>query len=153
MNSLKLVILISVFSAFVFSCAQPPTTSNVNNTNVSRTVENVPVSTNSTTSVANNLRAGRSAAVTDTAVDDKPVDLYAQNCMICHKDSGKGGKMTLEGKTISPDDLTSAKIKAKSDDKLLAEIKQGVPDEGMPAFKGKLSDEEIKSIIQKIRKF
>ena len=43
--------------------------------------------------------------------------LYKQTCAACHKESGKGGKMVFEDKTINPDDLTSDKIKHLSDQK------------------------------------
>jgi mono/diheme cytochrome c family protein len=71
--------------------------------------------------------------------------------MICHKDTGKGGKMTQDGKTINPDDLTTAKMKAMTDEKLNGYVTNGIEDEGMPAFKGKLTTDEIKSVIRHVR--
>ena len=78
-------------------------------------------------------------------------ELYSAKCMICHKDRGKGGKVTIEGKNLHPADLTSAKMKSRDDDKLAEMIGEGDPDEGMPAFKTKLTDEQIKSIVQYVR--
>ncbi len=78
-------------------------------------------------------------------------DLYTVNCMTCHKDSGKGGKVTVEGKTMEPDDITTAKMKAKTDEKLYEYVSEGFPDDGMPAFKDKLKPEEIKAIVKHIR--
>lgn len=78
-------------------------------------------------------------------------DLYSIHCMTCHKDSGKGGKVTVEGKTLNPDDLTSANMKAKSDEKLYAYVADGIEDEGMPAFKDKLTPEEIKTVVAHMR--
>ncbi len=78
-------------------------------------------------------------------------DLYTINCMTCHKDSGKGGKVTVEGKTINPDDLTSANMIAKTDAKLYEYVADGIVDEGMPAFKDKLSPEEMKSVVAHVR--
>ncbi len=78
-------------------------------------------------------------------------DLYTINCMTCHKDSGKGGKVTVDGKAINPDDLTSAKMKAKTDEKLYAYIADGIEDEGMPAFKNKMSKAEIDAVIMHLR--
>ena len=77
--------------------------------------------------------------------------LYADNCAGCHKDNGTGGEMTIEGKTIKPDDLTSAKIKGFSDEKILGYIMNGVEDEGMPAFKGKLSEGEMRDVLKFVR--
>ena len=110
---------------------------------------------NQVTNTVNNTTASASPASSQptTPVDElaAATELYAKNCMICHRDSGKGGKVTIEGKSLKPEDLTSEKMKAKSDDKLLGQIGDGAPDDGMPAFKGKLTDDEIKSIILHIR--
>lgn len=155
MNSLKLIILITAFSTFLISCGQAPTASNPENSTRSRANSNPGANFNgSNVSLRDASLANKATPVTDPVeASANGNDLYSENCMICHKATGKGGKMTLEGKTLNVDDLTSAKIKAKSDEKLLAAIKNGVPDEGMPAFKGKLTDEQIKSIIEKIRTF
>src|SRR3954447_25335364 len=45
-------------------------------------------------------------------------DLYKTNCAKCHQDSGKGGKVTVDGKNINAHDLTSDKMKKRDDDKL-----------------------------------
>jgi len=78
-------------------------------------------------------------------------ELYADNCAACHKENGKGGKMEIEGKTIDPDDLTSDKIKKFSDEKIIGYVTNGVVDEGMPAFKDKLTEDEIKRVVQFVR--
>ena len=73
------------------------------------------------------------------------------NCMTCHKETGKGGKVTVEGKNLDPDDLTSERMKSKSDEKLYSYIADGIVDEGMPAFKDTLTAEEIKSVVAHMR--
>lgn len=77
--------------------------------------------------------------------------LYVDNCAICHKVSGKGGKIEIEGRSISPDDLTSDKIKKMADDRIYGYVFNGIPDEGMPAFKEKLSEAEIREVVRYIR--
>lgn len=77
--------------------------------------------------------------------------LYQTNCAACHKEDGTGGKMEIEGKSINPDDLTSAKIKAFPDDKIYGYIYKGIEDEGMPAFKDKLSEAEIREVVRYLR--
>ncbi len=77
--------------------------------------------------------------------------LYADNCATCHKESGTGGEVVIEGKKLNPDDLTSAKIKGFSDEKILGYIMNGVEDEGMPAFKGKLSEGEMRDVLKYVR--
>ena len=78
-------------------------------------------------------------------------EIYATNCMICHKDTGKGGKVTIEGKNLNVDDLTSANLAKKSDDKLYGYISDGSPDDGMPSFADKLKPDEIKAVIAHVR--
>ena len=77
--------------------------------------------------------------------------LYSDNCAACHKQDGKGGKVTIEGKTINPDDLTSAKIKNLADDKIYGYIYKGIEEDGMPSFKDKLSEAEIREVVKFLR--
>lgn len=77
--------------------------------------------------------------------------LYSDNCAACHKPDGKGGKVTIEGKTINPDDLTSDKIKNFPDEKIYSYVFKGIEDEGMPAFKDKLSEAEIREVVRFVR--
>ncbi len=100
---------------------------------------------------ANTAKAASPAPTAEVAAVKSGKDLYTINCMTCHKDSGKGGKVTVEGKQLDPDDLTSANMRAKTDEKLYTYISDGIQDEGMPAFKDKLSPEEIKSVVSHVR--
>jgi mono/diheme cytochrome c family protein len=59
--------------------------------------------------------------------------------------------MEIEGKRINPDNLTSSKIKAFTDEKITRYIVNGVPDEGMPAFKDKLNEAQIAEIVEFVR--
>lgn len=151
MRSSKLVILVLACCFWVVSCNQ-----SAPEPNTKRAVANTTATTNTASNLvkdSDTVAKGPESVEADVTNDDIGLNLYAKKCMICHKDSGKGGKVTLEGKTINAADLTSARIRAKSDEKLLSEVKAGVPDEGMPAFRDKLSDAEIKLIIEKIRQF
>ena len=136
MKAFKLCLIILAFAIFIAACNQAASTPNTTNTtaNVNKPAETAPA---------------QSAEPTDELAAAKV--LYAKNCMICHKDTGKGGKVTIEGKTLEPEDLTADKFKNKTDEKLFAYISDGVTDEGMPAFKGKLTDDQIKSVVKHIR--
>ncbi|MFZ1699368.1 MAG: c-type cytochrome [Pyrinomonadaceae bacterium] len=105
-------------------------------------------------SATENINAAVTATPVPTAKDPTAMaaDLYTVNCMTCHKDSGKGGKVTVEGKELDPDDLTSAKMKKRTDEKLYGYISDGAEDDGMPAFKDKLSKEEITMLVAHLRK-
>ena len=139
MNAFKLCLIILAFAIFIAACTQSATTPNTaNTTRAGSTPKN---SAGDTTA--------QPAATVDELAASK--ELYAKNCMVCHKDTGKGGKVTVEGKTLEPEDLTAEKFKTKSDEKLFSYVSDGVTDEGMPAFKGKLTDDEIKSLVKYMR--
>ncbi|MDI1243030.1 MAG: cytochrome c [bacterium] len=111
------------------------------------------------TTPTNTTTANKSTPVPTATVAATPADelaggreLYKQNCAICHKEEGMGGKMTIEGKTINPDDLTSDKIKKFTDEKIAGYIANGVIDEGMPAFKDKLSEAQIRDVVAYVRR-
>ena len=89
------------------------------------------------------------AATFDAMASGRKV--YETNCAGCHKDDGTGGEIVIEGEKIKPDDLTSAKIKGFSDEKIIGYIMNGVVDEGMPAFKDKLSEGEMRDVVRFIR--
>ncbi len=133
MKGVKVSILIVAIAIFIAACGQAATTNN--NISVSGTPATpAPVEPSATIDQAEFAKG-----------------LYAKNCAICHKDTGKGGKVTVEGKTIEPDDITTAKMKAKSDEKLAEYISEGYPDDGMPAFKEKLTPDQIKVVVRHMR--
>ncbi len=132
MMKLKLFIVVGAIAAAV-ACSQA--TSITTNT----------ASSNSKPAVNTNAAASPAA---ETASGAK---LYSTNCAKCHKEDGTGGKITVDGKTIEPDNLTAAKLAAKPDAKYVQYITDGFPEDGMPAFKDKLSEQEIKDIIGYVR--
>ena len=134
MNRWKLFLLVISFALFVFACSQGA---------------NTPVAKND---APKNNQAATPAAATPVDEVAMAANLYTTNCMTCHRDSGKGGKVTVDGKSLDPNDLTADKMKSKSDEKLYGYISDGAPDDGMPAFKGKLTEAEIKSIVKHVRK-
>ena len=77
--------------------------------------------------------------------------IYMDNCAKCHKEDGTGGKVVIDGETLKADNLTSENIKKDDDAEIIKYITEGIPDEGMPAFKSRLSDEQIKSVVKYIR--
>lgn len=98
---------------------------------------------------SSNIAAGSPASTVDQLAVGR--NLYQQNCAKCHRDVGTGGKITIDGKQFDPKDLTSEKMKGRSDDKLLRDIGDGAPDDGMPAFKDKLTETQIKETVRFIR--
>ena len=136
MNVIKCSLVLVAVTIFSFACGQSPTKPTLN------------------TTPATNAASSASTPSPLPAVKDSvaiAADLYTVNCMACHKDSGKGGKVTVDGKNLEPDDLTSNKIKKRTDDKLFSNISDGAEDEGMPAFKDKLKVEEIRMLVGHLR--
>lgn len=76
--------------------------------------------------------------------------LYADQCAVCHKESGEGGPATVGKKKINAASLKKGKAVTASDDELIKIITNG--EEAMPSFKDDLSAEQIKSLVQFIRK-
>ncbi len=72
---------------------------------------------------------------------------YDKHCAACHGDDGKGGDSAL----VTPNFKDTAWQKRRTDQNFLDSITKG---KGMmPAWKGKMTEEEIKSMAAFIRKF
>ncbi len=76
-----------------------------------------------------------------------PADTYKAKCSMCHGVDGKGD--TAMGKRYNLKDLASADVQGKSDAQLTEIITKGK--DKMPAYGGKLSDDEIKGLVGYIR--
>src|ERR1043165_359477 len=139
MRDLKLAVLLVATLAAIAACGGP--TANVPTANNAANRSPAPNGNSTNTTPA---------AQTNTAeLDGK--GLYTENCQICHRDTGKGGPVTVDGKKLKPDDLTKAHMKAWTDAKFVKNIEEGSPDDGMPAFKDKLKADEIAAIVSYIR--
>lgn len=78
--------------------------------------------------------------------------IYQDKCIKCHKADGTGGESEFDGVKIKAPDFTSPKHQNHPDAEMISAIEKGFPDDGMPAFKGKISDQEIKDLVKMIRK-
>jgi len=78
---------------------------------------------------------------------------WTTNCQSCHGKDGKGG--TMMGRKLGIKDLSDAKVQASFDDATAAKtIKEGVTVGGTEKMKGfgdKLSDDDVKALIAKVR--
>lgn len=84
------------------------------------------------------------AAATLSAAEGS--DIYKSKCSMCHGADGKGFS------AIHTPDFTDPKVQASISDKQMEQvIKNGKKGTAMPAFSGKLKDEEIQSVIKYIR--
>jgi mono/diheme cytochrome c family protein len=90
-----------------------------------------------------------------TATADDGTDLWNASCAACHGKDGKG--QTMMGKKLAIKDLTDAGVQtALTDDQAVKDIKEGVSQDGtvkMKAFADKLSDDQVKALVAKVRSF
>lgn len=135
MKILKTGLILTAFALFIFACTENKT-ANTNTTSNSNTVI-----------IANN---GQPAAGMDELASAK--NIFIKTCVKCHKEDGTGGVTVFEDTTIKAPNFTSDKMKNKDDAEFIKTIENGEKEDGMPAFKGKLSDEEIKNLVKFIRR-
>ena len=89
---------------------------------------------------------GLSAATCAYAQDDVAA-LYKSKCQVCHGTNGKGD--TPVGKKLGIKDFSSPEVAKLSDHELFDITKKGK--DKMPAYDGKLTDDQIKSLVKYIR--
>jgi mono/diheme cytochrome c family protein len=76
--------------------------------------------------------------------------IFTKDCVSCHGDTGQGGPVKVEGKTLKVPPLSSGHALQHSDKDFLEQISKG--GEGMPAFEKKMTPAEIAEMIRFIRK-
>ncbi|HEX9963212.1 MAG TPA: cytochrome c [Pyrinomonadaceae bacterium] len=154
MNLLKIGLLLSALTFFIVACAQ---TNPGNNATTANSANNKAVAVDATPSAANQspgnsgkptepLSAGQSTEVVSADETFKTI------CANCHKETGEGGETTINGKKLKVPNFKSERMKADEDEDFIDAIANGIPEDGMPAFKDKLSEEQIKNLVQYIRK-
>lgn len=74
---------------------------------------------------------------------DSGADLFKAKCQMCHGENGKG-------KMAGTHDWSTAEVQKSSDADLTKLITEGKPPK-MPAFKGKLTDDQVKAVVAYIR--
>ena len=75
---------------------------------------------------------------------------YAKHCEACHGETGTGGLVKVENKQIKVASLKAEHAIKHTDDQLAKTITGG--QEEMPAFKDKLSQQEIRDMVRFVRK-
>ncbi len=74
--------------------------------------------------------------------------LFKAKCSTCHAADGSGN--TQMGKTLGVPDLHSDEVQKKTDAQLIDAVTNG-SGKKMPAYKGKLTDAQIKDLVGYIR--
>lgn len=135
MKTFKIILALSLLTIFILACSQTQNT----NTN------------SNTAAVVNNTTANMNA--TPSATPDELASarkIYSEICVRCHKENGEGGVVDIEGGKLKVPNLkTEGKMK-DPDSEFIEQIRGG--GDGMPAFKDKLSEQEIKDLVKFIRK-
>jgi len=76
--------------------------------------------------------------------------IYAAKCSTCH---GKDGSGIPNWRSKGQPDFTDAKWQKSRTDAQIAESTKNGKGKYMPAFKSKLSDEEVAAVVAKVRSF
>ena len=86
------------------------------------------------------------------AAQQSPQDIFEKRCVFCHGLDGRG--KTKKGRKFKAPDFTSEKWqRTTADEEIEDAIQNGVPKTKMPAFKTKLTQAEIDSMIPLLRAF
>ncbi|HEX2272031.1 MAG TPA: cytochrome c [Pyrinomonadaceae bacterium] len=109
-----------------------------------------------TTTTTNTPSAATAASPAGPAAPAAPADPlaiartnYAKHCEGCHGPAGEGGPVKVDEKTIRVPSLKAPHAVRHSDEELTNIVTNG--EEAMPAFKDKLSQEEITHLVHLVR--
>jgi mono/diheme cytochrome c family protein len=105
-----------------------------------------PANTNTARTAAS--PAGPAAAATPDPLARAQVN-YAKNCEPCHGPNGEGGPVKVDNKTIKVPSLKADHAIKHTDDQITKMITNG--EEAMPAFKDKMSQQEIADMVKFVR--
>lgn len=144
MKFLKIGLLFAATGLFVFACGQTDRANNAGG-----------AANNQTAVVTNASPAAEAAPPTPaaTAADEfaEVRTIYLETCVKCHKEGGTGGEATFENKKIKVPSFKSPGAIKMSDDRLYDHIANGEEGE-MPAFKDRLSEQQMRTLVKFIRK-
>ena len=144
MKILKLGTALFAVAFFLFACTQDQATKS----NIANNIAANAANSQAATPAAN--AAAVAAATPDELAEARRI--YSTTCVKCHKEDGKGGVTDIEGTKIKAPDFTSDRMKKEPDEEFIEVIQNGEKGDGMPAFKGKISDDEIKNLVRFIRR-
>jgi mono/diheme cytochrome c family protein len=130
MKLVTLILLSIVAIVLVTACSQPSTVT----TNQSATAAASPVA--------------RSNATPDEFATARAT--FQKNCAGCHGEDGMGGVKTIDGRKVKVPSFHEGHALKHSDEDFVKQITNG--GDGMPAFKDKLSPEQMKDLVRFLRK-
>ena len=102
----------------------------------------------------NTARAGASPAAPAATATPDPFAAakanYTKNCEPCHGPNAEGGPVKVDNKTIKVPSLKADHAIKHTDEQITKMITNG--EEAMPAFKDKMSQQEIADMVKFVRK-
>lgn len=134
MRLIKYAVIVSAISLFAIACDNSTSTNQTSNgaTQPATVASPAPAAANAPASRLDSARATFSAA-----------------CARCHKENGEGGLFELEDQKLKVPSLREGEAVEDTDRQLARQIANG--GKGMPAFKSRLSQEQIEDLVRFIR--
>jgi mono/diheme cytochrome c family protein len=139
MRFFKLSIVLAGIAVFAVGCATGGPGPSANNSVANKMA--APVNT------ASNVNQPSLQSLTDDLSAARAV--YKENCADCHRDGGQGGQAMFNGKPVKVPDFKKPSALKASDEDFIDQVTDGSDE--MPAFKKKLSPEQIKDQVKLIR--
>src|SRR5215208_3334875 len=146
MKSLKSGLVVSLAVLLSAACTVTETTNTNTNRNSSAPVAATPANTNAASTNSNTASAA-------TALDAAALfnNDTAPKCVSCHRADGKGVEAMKASMKDLPDFTNAAWQKKATDAEMIETIKNG--HKPMPAYKDKLTEDQIKALVAYVRKF
>ena len=135
MKFIKLALIFSALTLFIIACTTP-SPDQAAATNPSPSPAAAEVTPTAAPTPADELAAARAT--------------FSQVCARCHRENGEGGPFELEGEVLKVPSLREGGAVKDSDRELTKQIANG--GDGMPAFKKRLSQEQIDDLVRFIRR-
>ncbi|HKO42191.1 MAG TPA: cytochrome c [Pyrinomonadaceae bacterium] len=129
MRTTRLVLFAVVTLAIGLACNRPPADG--------------PVQTRPSTTAS-----PQTAAAADEFAATRAI--FKEHCVQCHGENAAGGRVQVEGREIKVPNLTGEHARKPTDERIAAKISDG--DDEMPAFKDKLTPQQIQDLVKFIRK-
>ena len=133
MKFVKLVPFITALALFVIACT---------NTNTN------PVNTGTQPTPAASTAATNATPKPDEFAATR--EFYADNCATCHKEDGEGGMVKIDNKRLKVPPFSKGHALSHTDEEFAKQIING--GDGMPAFKDKMTPDEINLMVRYVRK-
>ena len=148
MKSLKSGLVVSLAVLLSAACTVTETTNTNTNTNRNSATPVVVTNTNANTASANSNTSGTATTIDAAALFNNDT---APKCASCHGADGKGIPAMKASVKDLPDFTNAAWQRKATDPEMIETIKNG--HKPMPAYKDKLTEDQIKALVAYIRKF